>query len=361
MTLLGVRRLWFQVHKWLGIALCIVLIPLSLSGSVLLAHDWMEEVEGVSIAPPPLPLSRYVAAATPQLPEGARIASISFPSEEAPAVVVAAIKASADGAAPRGRPRPIRIALDPATAKPIPVGEDEEEFFEGTLHRFHGSLMIPVAGRSIVGWLGIAMLISSLTGLWLWWPTVGKWLRGLRWRRGSQFDFNLHHQVGFWIALPLALLSLSGAWISFPQFFSGLVGEPVARRMPPRSSLPLATPHLSPDAVAAQLATRGPVRRINFPTESSPQWVGQAGERGGIRIDDNMGAFVAQPARQQGAVMRWMREVHEGAENTGPVWRAIVVLGGIAPAALGITGITTWLRSRRWRGAVAERMARKAG
>jgi uncharacterized iron-regulated membrane protein len=53
------------------------------------------------------------------------------------------------------------------------------------LHMIHGSLMIPGVGRQVVGWLGVAMLISSLTGLWLWWPTVGQWTRGLRWRRSA--------------------------------------------------------------------------------------------------------------------------------------------------------------------------------
>lgn len=55
--------------------------------------------------------------------------------------------------------------------------------------------------------------------------------------------------------------------------------------------------------------------------------------------------------------MGWMRAVHEGDRDTGPVWRAIAVLGGVAPAVLGVTGILMWLRSRRWRAAVAKRMA----
>ena len=72
-----------------------------------------------------------------------------------------------------------------------------------TMHMIHGTMMIPVWGRSIVGWLGVAMLFSCFTGIWLWWPTVGKWVRGLRWRRHRNLDTNLHHLFGFWIALPL--------------------------------------------------------------------------------------------------------------------------------------------------------------
>src|SRR3546814_11914898 len=74
------------------------------------------------------------------------------------------------------------------------------------------------------------MLISCVSGIWLWWPTVGSWLRGLRWRRHRNFDTNLHHLFGFWIAVPLFILSLTGAWISFPKFFAPLGGAKMEQR-----------------------------------------------------------------------------------------------------------------------------------
>src|SRR3546814_19090234 len=64
----------------------------------------------------------------------------------------------------------------------------------------HGSLMVPGVGRKIVGWLGVAMMISAFTGIWLWWPMVGRWSKGLRWRRHAHLDTNLHHMAGFWIS-----------------------------------------------------------------------------------------------------------------------------------------------------------------
>src|SRR4028119_237184 len=94
--------------------------------------------------------------------------------------------------------------------------------------------MVPGFGRQIVGWIGVAMLLSSLSGLWLWWPLKGRFSRGLRWKRSPDLSGNLHHQGGFWIALPLAVLSLTGAWISFPAAFAALSGDapgpPPARR-----------------------------------------------------------------------------------------------------------------------------------
>ncbi|UAK23219.1 PepSY-associated TM helix domain-containing protein [Sphingomonas nostoxanthinifaciens] len=357
MTKIELRRAWFQVHKWIGIALCVILIPLSLSGSVLLAHDWIEEEWGEAAPAAPLPLSRYVAAAQATLPTGARLASIGLPSEEAPSITVSAFPAASADGPPRGRPRPVRVSVDPATAHIVPT-EEGDDFFEVTLHRFHGSLLIPVAGRPIVGWLGIIMLVSCLSGIWLWWPTVGRWLRALRWRRGDKLDYNLHHQVGFWIALPLAILSLSGAWISFPGFFGGLVGEPA--RGGRGGFTPVAAPHLSLDAVATRFAARGAIGQLDYPTEQNGRWIAQIGgegQRQRLAINDTTGAFVPADMRQQGPVMQWMRAIHEGHDDTGPVWRLIVILGGVAPAVLGVTGITMWLRSRRWRATVDARMA----
>ena len=76
----------------------------------------------------------------------------------------------------------------------------------------------------LVGWLGVAMLISSVTGLILWWPrgAFAAIVQGLRWGRSASVFSNLHHMAGFWICVPLAVLSLSGAWIAFPQAMHAL-------------------------------------------------------------------------------------------------------------------------------------------
>jgi hypothetical protein len=97
------------------------------------------------------------------------------------------------------------VFLDPPTAAVLDVMEFRSSFF-GFLHVFHENLTIPeYSGRQIVGWVGTGLLIMSLTGLWLWWPRGGGFLRGLRWTRSGRFTFNLHHLIGFWISIPLAV------------------------------------------------------------------------------------------------------------------------------------------------------------
>src|SRR3546814_1014187 len=81
-------------------------------------------------------------------------------------VVVAATQASKGP--PRGRPVRTMVYLDPPTAKVLDQAASNEGVLR-VLHVLHGSLMVPGVGRKIVGWLGVAMMISAFTGLWLWW------------------------------------------------------------------------------------------------------------------------------------------------------------------------------------------------
>ena len=37
------RGLWLSIHKWIGILLAILIIPISLTGSALVWHDWVDE------------------------------------------------------------------------------------------------------------------------------------------------------------------------------------------------------------------------------------------------------------------------------------------------------------------------------
>ena len=36
------RSLWLQVHKWIGLALAVLIIPISVTGSALVWHDWLD-------------------------------------------------------------------------------------------------------------------------------------------------------------------------------------------------------------------------------------------------------------------------------------------------------------------------------
>jgi uncharacterized iron-regulated membrane protein len=349
----AMRRLWFSLHKWIGLLLAALIIPISLSGAVLVWHEelepWVNPERHAVTGPATLAPEAYVQAARTVLKPGDRVATLTMPEHGGP-VTVSAAPASAP--ARPGPPVRTNVYLDPPTARVLDVAPSNTGIMR-VLHVLHGSLMVPGLGRQIVGWVGVAMMLSAFTGLWLWWPAMGRWTRGLRWARRREFDANLHHQFGFWIALPLFVLSLTGAWISFPAFFGKLSGEAARgpgqqQRMAAMRARPLAETRRSADAVLA--AAGRDVRSIAWPTEKKPAWTVRLAS-GQLSVDDRTGVVTREPAPQAAGVARLMRRVHDGT-GMGIVWRVLIFLGGVLPAVLAVTGVTMWWRARGWRGKV---------
>ena len=351
------RGLWFSIHKWIGILLAILIVPISLSGSALVWHDWLDGAVNperhVAHGKAQLPFEAYVAGARRSLTPQDRVSAIAFPAERG-AVQVTAVRPAEGG---RGRPVRTQIWVDPASGEMI----DRQSGNEGlvrTLHVLHGSLMVPGVGRQIVGWIGVFMLVSCLTGLWLWWPTVGGFRRGLRWRRQETTNANLHHGAGFWIAIPLAMLSFTGVWISFPGVFGG-AAPAAAKARPAGPPLPLEQPRLNSELAAVMATARGQgsLRSVAWPTDQSPSWTvavrGEDGRSAEFKVDDRSGAVSEAPPRPE-TTSRLMRRWHDG-DGMGPLWQTIIFIGGLIPALLAVTGIVMWLRTRRWRADAARR------
>ena len=183
------RTFWWTVHRWIGLGLMVLLVPIAVSGALLVWHDPLDAllhpsryaVTGTQLLQP----SAYLASATAALDGSAQPVGVRFPEDEGWPVIVMA------RGAPRVEGGPIRfvnVYLDPPTARTLDVVDFRSSLI-GWLHRFHENLTIPeYSGRAIVGWAGVGMLILSLTGIWLWWPRNGAFLPGLRWRRVGADD-----------------------------------------------------------------------------------------------------------------------------------------------------------------------------
>ena len=361
-TKIRLRELWFQIHKWLGLTLAVLIIPISLTGSALVWHDWLDaklNPERTVSARPALPPSAYADSARKLVP-GEKLISLAFPEDRGVVVANLARPLQPGG----GRAVRTLLYLDPSDAHLLDRRASNEGAVQ-VMHSLHGSLMVPGAGRQIVGWIGVAMLISSLTGLWLWWPLKGRFTRGLRWKRQPETSGNLHHLGGFWIALPLAVLSFTGAWISFPAFFASLSGDPSgpspAERMRRMNTAPMEATALAPDRVLAltQPHSTGPLITLTWPTEPKAEWKVTYQRQGGpaeVTVGDRDGEVTPPKPPQAETVARLMRRVHDGS-GMSPIWQAIIFIGGLIPALLAVTGILMWLAARRRDRAMRERRA----
>lgn len=372
------RRLWLNVHLWIGVGLALLLIPISISGGLLVYHDGIDAllspqryaVTGAQVALPPSAYLNKAAEATAADLGNLRATGLRYPEASGwPVRVVTRAQRTEPGA----RPRFVTVFLDPPTAAVLDVMEFRNSFI-GFLHVFHENLMLPqYSGRQIVGWAGVGMLILSLTGIWLWWPRRTTWmnlLRALRWTRSSRFTFNLHNMLGFWIAIPLAAVSLTGIYLSFPQTARSMMSSittmtPQGQRGGFGADVAMQT-ELTPDRalrIAQQTEPTGTPATLFLPTVQRG-----AGNRGlswriqmtraasdetiTIMVDDRGGRATVTPGPRSGdRAASWIRWIHEGS-HSGPAWAVIVFLTGVFPTIFAVTGVIMWLRKRASRKAL---------
>lgn len=346
------RAAWLQVHKWIGLTLAIAIIPISLTGSALVWHDWLdaklEPQRHAVIAPAALPASRYAQAAVGSLQPGETLSQLRFDKDGAP--VVATATKPTEGA---GRPIRTSLWLDPRDGRLIDRASGNSGLVQ-VMHVLHGSLMVPGWGRTIVGWVGVFMLISCLSGIWLWWPLSGSVASGLKWKRRNTTNANLHYMTGFSILFPLAMLSFTGAWISFPKVFGQFESRPPASASGGREAAlrarPLAAPATGVDQAveAANRYATGALVSVGWPTDQKAEWkIGFARQSGTTEVIVADATAAAKPPAppQPETLARTMRRWHDGT-GMGVVWQILIFLGGIIPALLSVTGIIIWWRSR---------------
>jgi uncharacterized iron-regulated membrane protein len=279
----------------------------------------------------------------------------------------------------------ISIYLDPPTGAVLDKA-DFRSSLVGFLHVFHENLTIPqYSGRQIVGWVGVGMLVLSLTGIWLWWPRRGSLLAALRWRRAPHVSSNLHHVLGFWISIPLAIVSLTGIYLSFPQTARSLTSAVVPMQPKQQRSFAAAIldkPSLTADdalRLAQAVEPRARAASIFVPTVQgrpnggkregdkredgkregatrvgpSPTWRVQLRDADHdlvtITVDDRGGVARRLPDPLAGnRAAQWIRWIHDGSRG-GPVWQFVVFLTGVFPAVFALTGLLMWWRGRRAR------------
>ena len=377
------RKLWLDVHLWLGVGLAILIIPLSVTGAALVWHDGLDSLlnperfrtSGAEVMQPP---SAYMTAAEGALAEGARATQIAMPEADGAPVTVRAMQPNPSSP----RPSFFTVYLDPPTASVLDVA-DFGSSLVGVMHRLHGSFMVPGFGRQLVGWVGVAMFISCLTGIWLWWPRNNKVLKALKWRRVPTVTGNLHYTMGFWVVLPLAMLSFTGAYISFPQtassvysLFAGAPPQSGGRQGPPRRrfQMPAETTAMSLDEAVdtAKAALPGAaLSGASMAAGNPPVWqidLVENGESRRVSVADGSGIVTLPQASEGGrnaaarpvdgarSLSMTMRRWHDG-QGMGLLWQIVIFAGGVVPAVLAVTGVIMWWRRRRARKAMERRLA----
>jgi uncharacterized iron-regulated membrane protein len=220
----SVRQIWISIHRWTGLTIGFLLALYCVAGSLVvfapeLEHMMMPELHVSTAAPAqmtgPDELYAKVRAAYPDKHKAWVL--------KAPKFAGSPYYAEYYSPEERGEAHDLslEVPFDPVT------GEMLEPWYWGEqlvsyIYRFHMSLYLDAAGDDVAGVLAIILMFSAVTGIYAWWPS--KWnRRAFRIRTGSgwpTFMYDMHNAGGLYISLLLLLLSVTGLLIVWPGALS---------------------------------------------------------------------------------------------------------------------------------------------
>ena len=378
---MSLRRAIFWVHLAVGVAAAAAVLVMAVTG-VLLTYEaqlnrWA--LRDYRAAPPdpdaaPLGLDELIARVTgaPGAGHATSVALNRDPRE--PAVV------ELDGGA--------AVYVDRFTGERLGDGDTRtRRFLRGVLY-WHRWLALDgeyrIVGRTIMATANLGFLLLLVSGVYLWWPRAGgraAWRRALWFRRGlggRARDFNWHNVIGFWAAVPLAVIVASGATISY-QWAADLVhrlagDSPPFQASPRSSSAPLAqpdplepadpaTPPVELRVLAARAAAETPGWRsmtVRLPESMRhPVVVGvdrgtgrQPSRQEDLLFDRATGELIERagyPTFSRGfKTRRWLRFAHTG-EVYGVVGQSVAGIVSLGVAVMVWTGLAmSWRRWASW-------------
>lgn len=365
------RQTWLFIHRWLGIALLIPMALLGLTGSALV---WPEETEllvnpqrSVSAQADPANITAaHVDVASVAMAEHGPITAALIGEPGYPLVM--GTNPVAGPFMGLGPPTRMAAYIDPETAEFLDSKRSTGDFM-WYMHAIHGHLLLSGIGRPVVGFMGLFLIISAITGLVVWWPGRSKMLAALKWRKWEGKLLNVHRQSGVLLSLVLIVEAVTGAWISFPAFFTMLV-EPGAdtaeghshgpRQAGPGTGGPPPPPVAFSGAqwesaiAQAQAAYPGRLSGIQAPATADGEWTFQmAGAQGPaeLHVPAIIGAgeveihFSDPDPGRASVVATTMDEVH-AARIGGPIWQWLTFISGIFLAFLSISGLYVWAKRK---------------
>ena len=378
---MSVRRAIFWIHLAVGLAGAIVILMMAVTGVILTYEAQLNRraLRDYRADPPapgsaPLGLDELVGRVTGERPAG-RVASVALSRDPRDPAVVRLD----DGAA---------VYVDRFTGEPLGDGDTRTRRFLRSVMYWHRWFALEgeqrIIGRTITATANLGFLFLLVSGVYLWWPAGrgrAAWRHALWFRRGiggRARDFNWHNVIGFWSAVPLAVIVASGVTISY-QWAADLVQRLAGDRPPfqqsprpweseaggrPSVAADPATPLVDLQALAAQAAGTPGWRTITVDLPASiHDPVVIAVDRGNGRqpsrsedllFDRATGEMVARagyPTFSRGfKVRRWLRFAHTG-EVYGVVGQSVAGAVSAGVAVLVWTGLAmSWRRFLGFRG-----------
>jgi uncharacterized iron-regulated membrane protein len=325
----SVRKLFNDLHLWMGIASGIILFVVCLSGTIYTFSTEIQEMLEpekftVKVEAGAKPMAAETLMAKVAAETGGKVSAITIPADASRAYTLnvkkeekneggregrgdskgdrektAEAKKGPQGAVAKGSPaggagkgglggggRGTNYLVNPYTGAVLGTTDGPASEFFMTMFRLHRWLLLDTeVGRPIVGWATIIFTLIIISGLVIWFPQkVKSWRQGLKikwsgnWKR---INHDLHNSLGFYSSFLLLVMSLTGLTWSFEWYKEGFFKVLGVTPQKDRKEEPLFSKMPGDTAQAATLAISDYVQaadaalpykgdyRISFSTDSA--------------------------------------------------------------------------------------------
>lgn len=362
---LKLRRIWLRAHLYLGLSLGLLFALLGLTGSFLVFNhaidEWLNPRLLLRSGPGPDRPLAAIARAAEGAAAGLRPVGRLLMTPRHPGGVYVVYNTEKVG----DEFRLHEAHVDPTSARVL-GRRVWGEYFVSWVYVLHSHLHAGEGGEAVVGLAGVFLVISTATGLVLWWPIVRKGgIRAATRVKRAHLNFDLHKLAGALSALGLLVVAFSGVYIVFPNWFKAplaVVSTPTPHEPVKGQAAPPGTPDVDLDAALATARPYFPEARliaVQLPLEPTDPITVTFRRPGEVR--QTWGRCVVWLDRHTGAVLKvhdgntqtaadvfadWQFPLHNGEAGALP-GRWLVFLTGLSPTLLGITGTALWWRKRR--------------
>lgn len=248
------RKLFFWLHKWVGLLTGLIVLIISLTGCIYVFSEESKELiysDRLFIEPQTeqvLPLSVLRDKAQQALGQSYRISRCEIYPDRSRSWIFRASETDAKAFGYWNYYKYYyRVYINPYNGNILHIEDSKNEFFQLVLSLHMNLLLGEHIGGAVVGYAVALFVLIMLSGLVLWWPQ--KWtkkkLKGsfrIKWDASpKRLIYDLHNILGFYMWIPILIITLTGLMYSFKwanssmQFlFNG--GKAAIARSIPKSS-----------------------------------------------------------------------------------------------------------------------------
>jgi uncharacterized iron-regulated membrane protein len=215
---LWVRKIFFQIHLWVGIGIGFYVAAISISGSAIVYRRGVRRPVVVAAAGRPRMSAEEVEERARRAYPALEVLSVADPRKPGqPDVVVLQT--------PKER---IERLFDPYTGADLGDPRSGLDRVFGWLADLHDNLLSGLTGRTLNGIGAFLLVLLACTGTIIWWPGIKNWRRSItidRRARPARVNWDLHSAIGFWCSLLVLIWGISGFCLCFPGVLDFLLGN----------------------------------------------------------------------------------------------------------------------------------------